>query len=114
MAIPGVELSLADGGGAIISASDVEGELVCEGANVMMGYATTRADLSRGDDLHGKLPITAAPLHGLVDTAYPICHHTASGLNLVRAEIGRRVAEFQLKAVDRVTLKHLLDDGQRV
>jgi acyl-coenzyme A synthetase/AMP-(fatty) acid ligase len=33
----------------------VDGELVYEGPNVMLGYAEARADLARGDDRHGVL-----------------------------------------------------------
>lgn len=43
--IPGGKLSLS---------SDNQ-ELIYEGPNVMMGYAETREDLARGDDLHGRL-----------------------------------------------------------
>jgi acyl-CoA synthetase (AMP-forming)/AMP-acid ligase II len=32
-----------------------DGEIVYTGANVMMGYAESRADLARGDDMHGRL-----------------------------------------------------------
>jgi acyl-CoA synthetase (AMP-forming)/AMP-acid ligase II len=43
IAIPGGELSVEDG------------ELVYRGPNVMLGYATSRADLARGDELGGVL-----------------------------------------------------------
>jgi acyl-CoA synthetase (AMP-forming)/AMP-acid ligase II len=33
----------------------VEGELVYDGANVMLGYALGRADLAKGDELGGRL-----------------------------------------------------------
>lgn len=46
-AIPGGELWLADEDGAAIEAAGRPGELVYEGPNVMLGYAESRADLSR-------------------------------------------------------------------
>lgn len=54
-AIPGGRLSIKTEGGEITSTAGVTGELVYEGPNVMMGYAQTREDLSRGDELHGRL-----------------------------------------------------------
>jgi long-chain acyl-CoA synthetase len=44
VAVPGGKLSLSD-----------DGELIYEGPNVMMGYAMSRADLTRGDEMHGRL-----------------------------------------------------------
>lgn len=44
IAVPGGLLSLSD-----------EGELVYEGANVMMGYAHDRMDLAKGDEMGGRL-----------------------------------------------------------
>lgn len=44
LAIPGGKLSLR------------QGELFYSGPNVMMGYAVCRADLARGDEMHGELP----------------------------------------------------------
>ncbi|WP_435240441.1 AMP-binding protein [Streptomyces cucumeris] len=40
-------------GGALTLAGD--GELIYTGPNVMLGYARGRADLARGDELHGRL-----------------------------------------------------------
>jgi acyl-CoA synthetase (AMP-forming)/AMP-acid ligase II len=40
---------------ATICEPDVEGELVYSGPNVMLGYALSRQDLTRGDDCHGVL-----------------------------------------------------------
>ncbi|HKK20272.1 MAG TPA: AMP-binding protein, partial [candidate division Zixibacteria bacterium] len=55
IAIPGGELSLIDETGNSIDRPDVDGELVYRGPNVMLGYAEGEADLSKGDELEGKL-----------------------------------------------------------
>ena len=55
VAIPGGELWLEDGEGAIIERSGVEGELVYRGPNVSMGYATCASDLMLGDEFGGVL-----------------------------------------------------------
>ena len=55
-AVPGGELALVDDCGAALTVPHLQGELVYRGANVMMGYAACRDDLSRGDDLGGTLP----------------------------------------------------------
>jgi long-chain acyl-CoA synthetase len=52
--IPGGRLSVRDGDEEI-DEPGVEGELVYEGPNVMLGYAEEPGDLSRGDDLGGEL-----------------------------------------------------------
>lgn len=49
-AIPGGRLWLAAEDGTEITTPGQPGELVYAGPNVMMGYATTRADLARGQD----------------------------------------------------------------
>jgi acyl-coenzyme A synthetase/AMP-(fatty) acid ligase len=54
-AIPGGRLSILDDTGEYTAAAGVEGELVYEGPNVMMGYAFERADLGTGDELGGRL-----------------------------------------------------------
>lgn len=54
-AIPGGRLSIKADSGEIASAPGVVGELVYEGPNVMMGYAQSREDLTRGDELNGRL-----------------------------------------------------------
>jgi acyl-CoA synthetase (AMP-forming)/AMP-acid ligase II/acyl carrier protein len=46
--IPGGELSIEDQYGNPVTEADVEGELVYRGPNVMMGYAKSVHDLSRG------------------------------------------------------------------
>lgn len=50
-AIPGGRLWVADDQGHEITAPDVPGELFYAGPNVMMGYATERADLARGPEI---------------------------------------------------------------
>lgn len=50
-AIPGGALSLRDAQGHEVAGEGAEGELCYTGPNVMMGYATTRADLSRGAEV---------------------------------------------------------------
>jgi acyl-coenzyme A synthetase/AMP-(fatty) acid ligase len=54
-AIPGGRLAIKAAGGEIVLTAGTAGELVYEGPNVMMGYAQSREDLSRGDELHGRL-----------------------------------------------------------
>lgn len=56
VAVPGGELALVGESGSAIDAPHVHGELVYRGPNVMLGYATTTADLRRGDALGGMLP----------------------------------------------------------
>lgn len=54
IAIPGGKLHLFDGGQEVLEANKA-GEIVYEGDNVMLGYATQPADLALGDLLHGRL-----------------------------------------------------------
>ncbi|GLL02108.1 AMP-binding protein [Dactylosporangium matsuzakiense] len=54
-ALPGGRLSVLTGDGTETRRAGVEGEIVYRGPSVMMGYAETAADLSRGDDLNGVL-----------------------------------------------------------
>jgi acyl-CoA synthetase (AMP-forming)/AMP-acid ligase II len=53
-AVPGGRLEV-EVDGSIVKQPGVTGEIVYSGPNVMMGYATERADLARGDDLGGRL-----------------------------------------------------------
>jgi long-chain acyl-CoA synthetase len=55
MAIPGGVFSLEDDEGRVLKGSKVVGELVYRGANVCMGYAQNRVDLSLGDVNNGIL-----------------------------------------------------------
>ena len=54
-AVPGGTLSIRLDDGTETNAADITGEVVYRGPNVMMGYASDAADLSRGDDLSGVL-----------------------------------------------------------
>jgi len=53
-ALSGGRLLILDEDGASLSCG-TEGEIVYVGPNVMMGYAEGRADLARGDEMHGRL-----------------------------------------------------------
>ena len=55
IAIPGGTLRLESGDQEIM-APGVEGELVYEGLNVMLGYAETRDCLAKADEMGGRLP----------------------------------------------------------
>lgn len=55
IAIPGGEFSLIDANENVITEPDVVGELVYRGDNVTLGYAQSRADLSKGDENNGVL-----------------------------------------------------------
>jgi len=54
ISIPNGELKIMNDGNEIINSRDV-GEIVYKGDNVMLGYAETRDDLSKGDELNGML-----------------------------------------------------------
>jgi acyl-coenzyme A synthetase/AMP-(fatty) acid ligase len=54
-AIPGGVLHIHDENGDPVASPDIEGELVYTGPNVMLGYATQREDLAKGDELGGCL-----------------------------------------------------------
>ena len=54
-AIPGGRLAILDDQGAYTTEAGVEGELIYEGPNVMLGYAMERGDLVKGDELGGRL-----------------------------------------------------------
>jgi acyl-CoA synthetase (AMP-forming)/AMP-acid ligase II len=54
VALPGGRLSIVDDEGAPLAADSV-GTVVYEGPNVMLGYAMSRSDLGKGDELKGRL-----------------------------------------------------------
>jgi acyl-coenzyme A synthetase/AMP-(fatty) acid ligase len=54
-AIPRGMVRIHDENGNPVADPDVEGELVYTGPNVMLGYATQREDLVKGDELGGRL-----------------------------------------------------------
>lgn len=53
-AIPGGRFELVDAEGRVIQQPGERGELVYYGANVTLGYATSGADLIKGDERHGR------------------------------------------------------------
>lgn len=55
ISIPGGRFSLIDINKNVINEADVVGELVYEGENVTMGYATCGEDLIKGDERNGRL-----------------------------------------------------------
>ena len=55
IAVPNAEIELIDEDGSVIEGAGVEGELVYRGANVMMGYAESAADLALGNLCQGLL-----------------------------------------------------------
>jgi acyl-coenzyme A synthetase/AMP-(fatty) acid ligase len=54
-AIPGGVIRIHDDQGDVVADCNAEGELVYTGPNVMLGYATQREDLAKGDELCGRL-----------------------------------------------------------
>jgi acyl-CoA synthetase (AMP-forming)/AMP-acid ligase II len=54
VALAGGRFSIVDNVGAPLPA-DAIGAVVYDGPNVMLGYATSRADLSKGDEMNGRL-----------------------------------------------------------
>jgi acyl-coenzyme A synthetase/AMP-(fatty) acid ligase len=54
-AIPGGVTRIHDENGEPVADPEIEGELVYTGPNVMLGYATAREDLAKGDELGGCL-----------------------------------------------------------
>jgi len=55
IAIPDGEMNLINENGDIIDKPNQQGELIYRGPNVMLGYATQRNDLVKGDELQGLL-----------------------------------------------------------
>ena len=55
IAVPNGKLSVIDDNGAEIMEPEAEGEMVYEGKNVTLGYATCGEDLIKGDENHGVL-----------------------------------------------------------
>ena len=53
--VPGGNFSIVNEDGVLINSSFIQGELVYTGANVAMGYASGKEDLTCGDDWNGRL-----------------------------------------------------------
>lgn len=54
-AIPNGEICIVDDNGNVINQPFEKGEVIYKGKNVSLGYALTKADLSRGNDFDGEL-----------------------------------------------------------
>lgn len=90
-AIPGGRLSVVDDQGAPVAEASVVGELVYEGPNVSLGYASCREDLLRGDDNRG-----------LVHTG-DMAYFDRDGYYYIAGRKGRFVKLFGL----RISLDHI-------
>lgn len=84
IAIPGGKLSIIDANGSLVSEPFVDGELVYEGPNVMMGYATSPAELSLGQ---GPCSLSTGD----------IAHRNQDGLFFITGRSSRFVKMFGLR-----------------
>ena len=101
VAIPGGSFRLVDGDGKSITDSNAEGELAYTGANVMMGYGESRADLARGPEitelLTGDLAVRdAAGLYRITGRTKRICK--PYGLRVSLDELEAMLAREGVKA----------------
>lgn len=91
-AIPNGKMKLIDESGHIITQPNVEGELVYQGPNVMMGYAHCRNDLLKCDELCGVLK-TGDIAYFDADGFYYITGRKNNFLKI----LGKRVSLFEVE-----------------
>ena len=97
IAIPGGAFELIDAQGNVITEPGVTGELRYHGANVTLGYATSAADLNRGDDWHGVLE-TGDMAQVDADGYYTIVGRKKRFLKMFGNRVNLDEAERMLKA----------------
>ena len=97
IAIPGGEFSLIDVDGREISEPNTIGELVYKGANVMLGYAESGADLGKGDEQNGVL-VTGDMAKRDLDGYYYIVGRKKRFLKIFGSRVNLDETEQMLKA----------------
>lgn len=93
-AIPGGRFDIVGEAGQVCEAPHEKGELVYYGPNVTLGYASTRADLAKGDEWNGRLPTG--------DVAYRDedgCYYIAGRLKRFVKLFGNRVSLDEVEAL---------------
>ncbi len=93
-AIPGGHFEIVSELGQVCAAAYEKGELVYYGSNVTLGYATTRADLAKGDEWNGRLPTG--------DLAYrdeDDCYYIAGRLKRFVKLFGNRVSLDEIEVL---------------
>lgn len=107
--IPGTRMALIDEEGRPIEAAETEGELVIESPSVMLGYAETRADLARGDEMGGRL-VTGDLAYRDADGYYYITGRKSRFIKLQGNRVSLEAVEHRLKALDHEVACVGMDD----
>lgn len=96
ISVPNGKLSIIDDKGLEIKEMEAEGEMVYEGKNVTLGYATCGEDLLKGDENHGKL-YTGDIVRRDVDGCYFIIGRKKRFLKIFGLRIGLDEVEALIK-----------------
>ena len=96
IAIPGGRFELINENGDVITESNVSGELVYYGNNVMLGYAFRGEDLQKEDELHGRLE-TGDVAYRDDDGYYYICGRKSRFIKMLGKRLSLDETEMLLK-----------------